>query len=219
MGFVSGIQPPNNMLSRRGRLDHHAEIWCGRYSDRSNAEYREGAEISIIRLRPFYTYLLISDSFRTGRNAGVRRTPGGSVPLISIWQACAFILRNAGKISQDTVAGKHADERKVVEEYNKEHDIDNSVLVNGRRWRPIWSFRLSDQLLRSLPSLLIRIWPVWYASFSLQKPAFLELYFFLPTKYGLLTKATGRRVRPCTCHHSEFDLRVFRIRQVKTCDR
>lgn len=28
---------------------------------------------------------------------------------------------------------------KVVEEYNKEHDIDNSVLVNGRR-RPIWEF-------------------------------------------------------------------------------
>ena len=35
---------------------------------------------------------------------------------------------------------------KVVEEYNKEHDIDNSVLVNGGG-RPIWEFFVpTDQL-------------------------------------------------------------------------
>ncbi len=43
---------------------------------------------------------------------------------------------------------------KVVEEYNKEHDIDNSVLVNGRRQTNLGVFRAYlTNYLRSLPTV------------------------------------------------------------------
>ena len=41
MGFVSGIQLSANNMLKGGRLDHDAEIRCGRYGDRSNIEYRK----------------------------------------------------------------------------------------------------------------------------------------------------------------------------------
>ena len=43
---------------------------------------------------------------------------------------------------------------KVVEEYNKEHHIDNSVLVNGRRQTNLGVFRYYlTNYLKSLPTV------------------------------------------------------------------
>ena len=79
---------------------------------------------------------------------------------------------------------------KVVEEYNKEHHIDNSVLVNGRRQTNLGVFRAYlTNYLKNLPTVNQDL-TCMVRSFSLLKPVSRWNFIsFLPIKYGLPTKA------------------------------
>lgn len=79
---------------------------------------------------------------------------------------------------------------KVVEEYNKEHHIDNSVLVNGRRQTNLGVFRAYlTNYLKSLPTVNQDLTCMVRQLQPTETGIPLELYFFLPIKYGLPTKA------------------------------
>ena len=101
-------------------------------------------------------YLLISDSFQNWQGmqeSGGRRVKRSiNIDMTSVRFCTPEMLEKYRKIQ---LLANYVDEtEKVVEEYNKEHDIDNSVLVNGRRQTNLGVFRAYlTNYLRSLPTV------------------------------------------------------------------
>ena len=137
MGFVSGIQlSANNMLK--------VGDWITMPKYGADGTVIE-VTLNTVKVRNFDNtittippYLLISDSFQNWQGmqeSGGRRVKRSiNIDMTSVRFCTPEMLEKYRKIQ---LLANYVDEtEKVVEEYNKEHDIDNSVLVNG----------LSDQL-------------------------------------------------------------------------
>ena len=72
---------------------------------------------------------------------------------------------------------------KVVEHYNKEHDIDNSILVNGRRQTNLGVFRAYlTNYLKSLPDVNKELTCMVRQLQPTEQGIPLELYFFSSVK-------------------------------------
>ena len=110
---------------------------------------------------------------------------------------------------------------KVVEEYNKEHDIDNSVLVNGRRQTNLGVFRAYLTTICEACSTVNQDMTCMVRQLQPTETGIpLELYFFSANKVWVAYEGIQADVFDhVTCHHSGVrPARLFRIRRVKTCD-
>ena len=98
---------------------------------------------------------------------------------------------------------------KVVEEYNKEHNIDNSVLVNGRRQTNLGVFRAYlTNYLKSLPTVNQELTCMVRQLQPTETGIPLELYFFSANKVWV------EGIQADVFDHvlaiiPEFDLQVF----------
>ena len=102
-------------------------------------------------------------------------------------------------------------EQKVVEEYNKEHDIDNSVLVNGRRQTNLGVFRAYlTNYLRSLPTVNQDMTCMVRQLQPTETGIPLELYFFSANKVWVAYEGIQADVFDhVLAIIPEFGLRVF----------
>lgn len=100
---------------------------------------------------------------------------------------------------------------KVVEEYNKEHDIDNSVLVNGRRQTNLGVFRAYlTNYLRSLPTVNQDMTCMVRQLQPTETGIPLELYFFSANKVWVAYEGIQADVFDhVLAIIPEFGLRVF----------
>ena len=101
-------------------------------------------------------YLLVSDSFQNWRGmqeSGGRRIKRSiRIDMNSVKFCTPEMLAKYKKIQllKDYIE----ETEKVIEDYNKEHGIDNSILVNGRRQTNLGVFRAYlTNYLKSLPTV------------------------------------------------------------------
>jgi len=102
------------------------------------------------------TYNLISDSFTNWKGmeeSGGRRIKRSiNIDIQSVKFCTAEMIDKFNKIQRLQEYIK--DKTKEIEEYNMEHDIDNSVLVNGRRMTNLGIFRIyMEQYLKNHPKI------------------------------------------------------------------
>lgn len=91
----------------------------------------------------------------------------------------------------------------VVKEYNKEHHIDNSILVNGRRQTNLGVFRAYlTNYLKSLPDVNKNLTCMVRYLQPTEQGIPVELYFFCCERVGTLRRNSGRCIRSSACHCS-----------------
>lgn len=142
MGVVSGIQlSANNMLKVGDWISMPKYGANGTVIEVTlNTVKVRNWDNTIITIPP---YLLVSDSFQNWqgmRESGGRRVKRSiNIDMSSICFCTPEMLTKYRKIQllKDYID----DTEKVVKEYNKEHHIDNSILVNGRRQTNLGVFR------------------------------------------------------------------------------
>ena len=151
MGFVSGIQlSANNMLK--------VGDWITMPKYGADGTVIE-VTLNTVKVRNFDNtiippYLLVSDSFQNWQGmqeSGGRRVKRSiNIDMTSVRFCTPEMLAKYRKIQ---LLKDYVDQtEKVVEQYNKEHDIDNSILVNGRRQTNLGVFRAYlTNYLKSLP--------------------------------------------------------------------
>ena len=100
---------------------------------------------------------------------------------------------------------------KVVEDYNKEHDIDNSVLVNGRRQTNLGVFRAYlTNYLKNLPTVNQDMTCMVRQLQPTETGIPLELYFFSANKVWVAYEGIQADVFDhVLAIIPEFDLQVF----------
>ena len=184
MGFVSGIQLSANNMLKVGDW-----ITMPKYG-------ADGTVIEVtlnsVKVRNFDNttttippYLLISDSFQNWQGmqeSGGRRVKRSiNIDMTSVRFCTPEMLEKYRKIQLLT---NYVEETEmVVEEYNKEHDIDNSVLVNGRRQTNLGVFRAYlTNYLRSLPTVNQEMTCMVRQLQPTETGIPLELYFFSANK-------------------------------------
>ena len=187
MGFVSGIQlSANNMLK--------VGDWITMPKYGADGTVIE-VTLNTVKVRNFDNtittippYLLISDSFQNWQ--GMQESGGRRV-------------KRSINIVDET--------EKVVEEYNKEHDIDNSVLVNGRRQTNLGVFRAYlTNYLRSLPTVNQDMTCMVRQLQPTETGIPLELYFFSANKVWVAYEGIQADVFDhVLAIIPEFGLRVF----------
>ena len=194
MGFVSGIQLSANNMLKVGDW-----ITMPKY----------GAD-GITTIPP---YLLISDSFQNWQGmqeSGGRRVKRSiNIDMTSVRFCTPEMLEKYRKIQ---LLANYVDEtEKVVEEYNKEHDIDNSVLVNGRRQTNLGVFRAYlTNYLRSLPTVNQDMTCMVRQLQPTETGIPLELYFFSANKVWVAYEGIQADVFDhVLAIIPEFGLRVF----------
>ena len=184
MGFVSGIQlSANNMLK--------VGDWITMPKYGADGTVIE-VTLNTVKVRNFDNtittippYLLISDSFQNWQGmqeSGGRRVKRSiNIDMTSVRFCTPEMLEKYRKIQ---LLANYVDEtEKVVEEYNKEHDIDNSVLVNGRRQTNLGVFRAYlTNYLRSLPTVNQDMTCMVRQLQPTETGIPLELYFFSANK-------------------------------------
>ena len=80
----------------------------------------------------------------------------------------------------------------MIEEYNKKHHIDNSVLVNGRRQTNLGVFRAYlTAYLKSLPDVNKELTMVRQLQ-PTDHGISMELYFSVPSGLGSIRGSAGR---------------------------
>lgn len=155
MGFVSGIQlSANNMLKVGDWIEMPKYGADGTVIEVTlNTVKVRNWDNTITTIPP---YALVSDSFQNWRGmqeSGGRRIKRSiRIDMNSVKFCTPEMLAKYRKIRllKDYIE----ETEKVVEEYNKEHGIDNSVLVNGRRQTNLGVFRAYlTNYLRSLPAV------------------------------------------------------------------
>ena len=142
MGFVSGIQLSANNMLRVGDW-----IQMPKYgADGTVIE----VTLNTVKVRNWDNtittippYALVSDSFQNWRGmqeSGGRRIKRSiRIDMNSVKFCTPEMLAKYKKIQllKDYIE----ETEKVIEDYNKEHGIDNSILVNGRRQTNLGVFR------------------------------------------------------------------------------
>ena len=155
MGFVSGIQlSANNMLKvgdwiampKYGADGTVIEVTLNTVKIRN-------WDNTIITIPP---YLLVSDSFQNWqgmRESGGRRVKRSiNIDMSSVRFCTPEMLAKYRKIQ--LLKNYIEDTEKIVASYNKEHHIDNTILVNGRRQTNLGVFRAYlTNYLKSLPTV------------------------------------------------------------------
>lgn len=204
MGFVSGIQlSANNMLK--------VGDWIAMPKYGADGTVIE-VTLNTVKVRNWDNtittippYLLVSDSFQNWRGmqeSGGRRVKRSiNIDMNSVRFCTPEMLAKYKKIQLLTDYVEQTE--KVVKEYNKEHHIDNSILVNGRRQTNLGVFRAYlTNYLKSLPDVN-KISLAWYAIFSPPSKVFRSNFtFFCCERVGTLRRNPGRCIRSSACHYS-----------------
>lgn len=184
MGFVSGIQlSANNMLM--------VGDWIAMPKYGADGTVVE-VTLTTVKVRNWDNtittippYALVSDSFqnwRGMRESGGRRVKRSiNIDMHSVTFCTREMLNRYRKIH---LLETYIDEtERVVTAYNKKHDIDNSILVNGRRQTNLGVFRMYlTHYLKSLPTVNQELMCMVRQLQPTATGIPLELYFFSANK-------------------------------------
>lgn len=184
MGFVSGIQlSANNMLK--------VGDWITMPKYGADGTVIE-VTLNTVKIRNFDNtittippYLLVSDSFQNWQGmqeSGGRRVKRSiNIDMTSVRFCTPEMLAKYRKIQLLTHYIEETE--KVVETYNKENDIDNSILVNGRRQTNLGVFRAYlTNYLKNLPTVNHDLTCMVRQLQPTETGIPLELYFFSANK-------------------------------------
>ena len=212
MGFVSGIQlSTNNMLKVGDWIEMPKYGADGTVIEVTlNTVKVRNWDNTITTIPP---YALVSDSFQNWRGmqeSGGRRIKRSiRIDMNSVKFCTPEMLAKYRKIRllKDYIE----ETEKVVEEYNKEHGIDNSVLVNGRRQTNLGVFRAYlTNYLRSLPAVNQDLTCMVRQLQPTEQGIPLELYFFSSIKAWIPYEGVQADVFDhVLAIIPEFDLHVF----------
>ena len=212
MGFVSGIQlSANNMLKVGDWIEMPKYGADGTVIEVTlNTVKVRNWDNTITTIPP---YALVSDSFQNWRGmqeSGGRRIKRSiRIDMNSVKFCTPEMLAKYRKIQllKDYIE----ETEKVVEEYNKEHGIDNSVLVNGRRQTNLGVFRAYlTNYLKSLPAVNQDITCMVRQLQPTEQGIPLELYFFSAIKAWIPYEGVQADVFDhVLAIIPEFDLHVF----------
>ena len=184
LGFVSGIQlSANNMLKVGDWISMPKYGADGTVVEVTlNTVKVRNWDNTITTIPP---YLLVSDSFQNWqgmRESGGRRVKRSiNIDMSSVRFCTPEMLAKYRKIQ---LLKDYIDKtEKVVELYNKEHHIDNSILVNGRRQTNLGVFRAYlNSYLKSLPTINQELTCMVRQLQPTETGIPLELYFFSAIK-------------------------------------
>mgnify|MGYP002687167297 FL=1 len=212
MGFVSGIQLSANNMLRVGDW-----IQMPKYgADGTVIE----VTLNTVKVRNWDNtittippYALVSDSFQNWRGmqeSGGRRIKRSiRIDMNSVKFCTAEMLAKYKKIQllKDYIE----ETEKVIEDYNKEHGIDNSILVNGRRQTNLGVFRAYlTNYLKSLPTVNQDLTCMVRQLQPTEQGIPLELYFFSAIKAWVPYEGVQADVFDhVLAIIPEFDLHVF----------
>ena len=212
MGFVSGIQlSANNMLKVGDWIEMPKYGADGTVIEVTlNTVKVRNWDNTITTIPP---YALVSDSFQNWRGmqeSGGRRIKRSiRIDMNSVKFCTPEMLAKYRKIRllKDYIE----ETEKVVEEYNKEHGIDNSVLVNGRRQTNLGVFRAYlTNYLRSLPAVNQDLTCMVRQLQPTEQGIPLDLYFFSSIKAWIPYEGVQADVFDhVLAIIPEFDLHVF----------
>ena len=184
LGFVSGIQlSANNMLKVGDWISMPKYGADGTVIEVTlNTVKVRNWDNTITTIPP---YLLVSDSFQNWqgmRESGGRRVKRSiNIDMSSVRFCTPEMLAKYRKIQllKDYIDNTE----KVVELYNKEHHIDNSILLNGRRQTNLGVFRAYlNSYLKSLPTINQELTCMVRQLQPTETGIPLELYFFSAIK-------------------------------------
>ena len=212
LGFVAGIQLSANDMLRPGDW-----ITMDKYGANGtvievtlNAVKVKNFDNTITTIPP---YALVSDAFQNWR--GMSESPGRrikrsiNIDMNSVKFCTPEMLDKYRKIRllKDYVEHTEA----VIEEYNKEHHIDNSVLVNGRRQTNLGVFRAYlTAYLKSLPDVNQELVCMVRQLQPTDHGIPMELYFFCAIKDWVPYEGVQADVFDhVLAIIPEFDLQVF----------
>lgn len=212
LGFVSGIQlSANNMLK--------VGDWIAMPKYGADGTVIE-VTLTTVKVRNFDNtittlppYALVSDSFQNWRGmqeSGGRRIKRSiNIDMNSVKFCTAEMLAQYRRIS--LLKTYVSETEKVVERYNQEQGIDNSVLVNGRRQTNLGVFRAYlNNYLRSLPDVNKEMICMVRQLQPTDQGIPLELYFFSSIKEWVPYEGLQADVFDhVLAIISEFDLQVF----------
>lgn len=190
MGFVSGVQLSANDMLKVGD-------WIAMPKYGADGTVIE-VTLNTVKVRNWDNtittippYLLVSDSFqnwRGMRESGGRRVKRSiNIDMNSVRFCTPEMLDKYRKIRllKDYVEQTEA----VIEEYNKKHHIDNSVLVNGRRQTNLGVFRAYlTAYLKSLPDVNKELTCMVRQLQPTDHGIPMELYFSVPSRTGFHTR-------------------------------
>ena len=212
MGFVSGIQLSANNMLRVGDW-----IQMPKYgADGTVIE----VTLNTVKVRNWDNtittippYALVSDSFQNWhgmQESGGRRIKRSiRIDMNSVKFCTPEMLAKYKKIQllKDYIE----ETEKVIEDYNKEHGIDNSILVNGRRQTNLGVFRAYlTNYLKSLPTVNQDLTCMVRQLQPTEQGIPLELYFFSAIKAWVPYEGVQADVFDhVLAIIPEFDLHVF----------
>ena len=212
MGFVSGIQLSANNMLRVG-------YWIQMPKYGADGTVIE-VTLNTVKVRNWDNtittippYALVSDSFQNWRGmqeSGGRRIKRSiRIDMNSVKFCTPEMLAKYKKIQllKDYIE----ETEKVIEDYNKEHGIDNSILVNGRRQTNLGVFRAYlTNYLKSLPTVNQDLTCMVRQLQPTEQGIPLELYFFSAIKAWVPYEGVQADVFDhVLAIIPEFDLHVF----------
>ena len=192
MGFVSGVQLSANDMLKVGD-------WIAMPKYGADGTVIE-VTLATVKVRNWDNtittippYLLVSDSFqnwRGMRESGGRRVKRSiNIDMTSVKFCTPEMLNKYRKIQ--LLADYVEKTEGVIKDYNEEHDIDNSILVNGRRQTNLGVFRAYLMAyLKSLPDVNQELTCMVRQLQPTDHGIPMELYFFCSIKDWCLTKVS-----------------------------
>lgn len=212
MGFVSGVQlTANNMLKVGDWISMPKYGADGTVTEVTlNTVKVRNWDNTITTIPP---YLLVSDSFQNWRGmqeSGGRRVKRSiNIDMNSVRFCTPAMLDKYKKIR--LVRDYVEETERVVKEYNEEHHIDNSILVNGRRQTNLGVFRAYlTNYLKSLPAVNRNMTCMVRYLQPAERGIPVELYFFSSVKEWVPYEAVQADVFDhLLAIIPEFGLRVF----------
>lgn len=183
LGFVSGIQlSVNNMVHVGDWIEMPKYGVDGDVLEITlNTVKVQNWDKTIVTIPPT---LLMKDSFKNWRGmseSGGRRVKRSIfIDMNSVKFCDVEMLKKFHKIQ--VVTEYIDDKEKILKDYNAEHDIDNSVIVNGRRQTNLGVFRAYlDHYLKNYPLVNHRMTCMVRQLQPTEMGIPLELYFFTAT--------------------------------------
>lgn len=212
MGFVSGVQLSANDMLKVGDWIAMPKYGAdGTVIEVTLATVKvRNWDNTIITIPP---YLLVSDSFQNWRGmkeSGGRRVKRSiNIDMTSVKFCTPEMLAKYRKIRLLKDYVEHTEQ--IIEEYNVEHDIDNSILVNGRRQTNLGVFRAYlTAYLKSLPDVNQELTCMVRQLQPTDHGIPMELYFFCTIKDWVPYEGVQADVFDhVLAIIPEFDLQVF----------
>lgn len=212
MGFVSGVQLSANDMLKVGD-------WIAMPKYGADGTVIE-VTLNTVKVRNWDNtittippYLLVSDSFQNWRGmqeSGGRRVKRSiNIDMTSVKFCTPEMLEKYRKIRllKDYIEKTEH----IIQEYNEEHGIDNSILVNGRRQTNLGVFRAYlTAYLKSLPEVNPRLTCMVRQLQPTDRGLPMELYFFSSIKDWVPYEGVQADVFDhVLAIIPEFDLQVF----------